>query len=308
MGKKVLVATEKPFAKVAVDGIADILKQAAYEMVLLENYKAKDDLLKAVAAADAVIIRSDVVDEAVLAAGSALKIVVRAGAGYDNVDLNAASARGVVVMNTPGQNSNAVAELVFALMLYLARGAFSGKSGSELRGKKIGLQAYGAVGRCVTPIAKGFGMDVCAFDPFVKAEDIKKDGVTPLGALEELYKACDYVSLHIPKTKETVNSVNSALLGLMKKGAALINTARAEVVDEPSLLKMFAERPDFKYGADVAPACAAEIAAKYPGRFVFTAKKMGAQTEEANVNAGLAAARQIVAFFEKGDKTFQVNK
>ena len=234
--------------------------------------------------------------------------MVRAGAGYDNVDLNAASARKVVVMNTPGQNSNAVAELVFALMLYLARGAFSGKSGSELRGKRIGLQAYGAVGRCVAPIAKGFGMDVSAFDPYVPAETMQKDGVLPVASLEELYKSCDYVSIHIPKTKETVNSVNFALLGQMKKGAALINTARAEVIDEPSLLKMFAERLDFKYGADVAPACAAEITATYPGRFVFTAKKMGAQTEEANVNAGLAAARQIVAFFENGDKTFQVNK
>ena len=308
MGKKVLVATEKPFAKVAVNGIADILKKAGYEMVLLENYKAKDDLLKFVAGVDAVIFRSDIIDEAVLAAGGGLKIVVRAGAGYDNVDLNAATARKVVVMNTPGQNSNAVAELVFALMLYLARGAFSGKSGTELRGKKIGLQAYGAVGRCVAPVAKGFGMEVCAFDPFVKAEDIKKDGVIAVSSLEELYKTCDYVSLHIPKTKETANSVNASLLGQMKKGAVLINTARAEVIDEPSLLKMFAERPDFKYGADVAPACAAEIAEKFAGRFVFTAKKMGAQTEEANVNAGLAAARQIVAFFEKGDKTFQVNK
>jgi len=308
MGKKVLVATEKPFAKVAVNGIADILKKAGYEMVLLENYKGKDDLLKSVAGVDAVIFRSDIIDEAVLAAGGGLKIVVRAGAGYDNVDLNAATARKVVVMNTPGQNSNAVAELVFALMLYLARGAFSGKSGTELRGKKIGLQAYGAVGRCVAPVAKGFGMEVCAFDPFVKAEDIKKDGVIPVSSLEELYKTCDYVSLHIPKTKETANSVNASLLGQMKKGAVLINTARAEVIDEPSLLKMFAERPDFKYGADVAPACAAEIAEKFAGRFVFTAKKMGAQTEEANVNAGLAAARQIVAFFEKGDKTFQVNK
>jgi D-3-phosphoglycerate dehydrogenase len=201
-----------------------------------------------------------------------------------------------------------VSELVFALMLNLARGAFSGKSGSELRGKKIGLQAYGAVGRCVTPIAKGFGMEVYAFDPYVPAEAIKKDGVIPVNSLDELYKTCDYVSIHIPKTKETVNSINFALLSQMKKGAALINTARAEVIDEPSLLKMFAERPDFKYGADVAPACAAEIVEKFAGRFVFTAKKMGAQTEEANVNAGLAAARQIVAFFEKGDKTFQVNK
>jgi len=308
MGKRILLATEKPFAKIAVQGISEIFKKAGYEMIPFESYKTQEDLQKAVAAVDGMIIRSDIVDEAVLAAAANLKIVVRAGAGYDNIDLKAASAKGVVAMNTPGQNSNAVAELVFALMLYLARGAFSGKSGSELRGKKIGLQAYGAVGRCVTPIAKGFGMEVFAFDPFVSAEAIKKDGVTALNSLEELYKTCDYVSVHIPKTKETVNSINFALLSQMKKGAMLINTARAEVVDEPSVLKMFAERPDFKYGADVAPACAAEIAEKFAGRFAFTAKKMGAQTEEANVNAGLAAARQIVAFFEKGDKTFQVNK
>jgi D-3-phosphoglycerate dehydrogenase len=308
MGKKILLATEKPFAKIAVQGISEIFKKAGYEMVPLESYKAKEDLLKAVADVDGMIIRSDIADEAVLNAAAKLRIVVRAGAGYDNIDLKAATAKNIVAMNTPGQNSNAVAELVFALMLYLARAAFSGKSGSELRGKKIGLQAYGAVGRCVAPIAKGFGMDVYAFDPYVAAEAMKKDGVIPVPALDELYKNCDYVSLHIPKTKETVNSINFDLLAKMKKGAALINTARAEVVDEPSLLRMFAERPDFKYGADVAPACAAEIAEKFPGRFVFTAKKMGAQTEEANVNSGLAAARQIVAFFEKGDKTFQVNK
>lgn len=308
MGKKILMATEKPFAKVAVQGIQDIFKKAGYELVPLENYKAKEDLLKAVVDADGMIIRSDIADEAVLNAGAKLKIVVRAGAGYDNIDLKAATAKGIVAMNTPGQNSNAVAELVFALMLYVARGAFSGKSGSELRGKKLGLQAYGAVGRCVTPIAKGFGMEVLAFDPFVPAEAMKKDGVVPAATLDEIYQSCDYVSIHIPKTKETANSINFALLSKMKKGAVLINTARAEVVDEPSLLKMFAERPDFRYGADVAPACAAEIQEKYAGRFVFTAKKMGAQTEEANVNAGLAAARQIVAFFEKGDKTFQVNK
>jgi D-3-phosphoglycerate dehydrogenase len=308
MGKKILLATEKPFAKIAVAGISEIFRKAGYEVVPLENYTSKEDLLKAVADVDGMIIRSDIVDEAVLAAAVQLKIVVRAGAGYDNIDLKAATAKGVVAMNTPGQNSNAVAELVFALMLYLARGAFSGKSGSELRGKKLGLQAYGAVGRCVTPIAKGFGMDVVAFDPFIPAAAIQKDGVVAVSSLEELYKTCDYVSVHIPKTKETVNSIHSALLATMKKGAMLINTARAEVIDEPSLLKMFAERPDFKYGADVAPACAGEIAEKYAGRFVFTAKKMGAQTEEANVNAGLAAARQIVDFFEKGDKTFQVNK
>jgi D-3-phosphoglycerate dehydrogenase len=308
MGRKILLATEKPFAKIAVEGIREIFKNAGYEMVPLENYKAKEDLLNAVADAEGMIIRSDIVDEAVIAAAAKLQIVVRAGAGFDNIDLKAASARKIVAMNTPGQNSNAVAELVFALMLYLARGAFSGKSGSELRGKKIGLQAYGAVGRCVTPIAKGFGMEVCAYDPFVAAEAMKKDGIQAVSALDELYKTCDYVSIHIPKTKETVNSIHFDLLAKMKKGAMLINTARAEVVDEPSLLRMFEERPDFKYGADVAPTCAVEIAEKYAGRSVFTAKKMGAQTEEANVNSGLAAARQIVAFFEKGDKTFQVNK
>lgn len=308
MGRKILMATEKPFAKVAVQGIQDIFKKAGYELVALENYKAKEDLLQAVADADGMIIRSDIADEAVLNAGARLKIVVRAGAGYDNIDLKAASARGIVAMNTPGQNSNAVAELVFALMLYLARAAFSGKSGTELRGKTLGLQAFGAVGRCVAPIAKGFGMELFAFDPYVDDAVMRASDVTPVKSLDEIYKTCDYVSIHIPKTKETANSINFELLAKMKKGAVLINTARAEVVDEPSLLRMFAERPDFKYGADVAPACAAEIAEKYAGRFAFTAKKMGAQTEEANVNAGLAAARQIVAFFEKGDKTFQVNK
>jgi len=211
-------------------------------------------------------------------------------------------------MNTPGQNANAGAELVFGLMLNLARRGYSGKDGTELRGKKIGLLAYGAVGKCMTPIANGFGMEVFAFDPFVQADIIKKDGVHPAASKEELFQNCDYVSLHIPKTKETVNSINFDLLAKMKKGAALINTARAEVVDEPSLLKMFAERSDFLYGADVAPSCAAEIAEKYPGRFFFTAKKLGAQTAEANINAGLAAARQIVGFLERGDKTFQVNK
>jgi D-3-phosphoglycerate dehydrogenase len=307
MEKKILLATEKPFAKAAVEGIREIFKKAGYEMIPLESYKSRDDLIKAVAGVDGMIIRSDIADEAVLNAGSNLRIVVRAGAGYDNIDLKAATARNIVAMNTPGQNSNAVAELVFGLMLYLARGAFSGKSGSELRGKKLGLQAYGAVGRCVTPIAKGFGMQLYAYDPYVPAEAMAKDGIVPVSSLDELYKNCDYVSVHIPKTKETVNSIQFDLLSKMKKGAVLINTARAEVVDEPSLLKMFAERPDFRYGADVAPACAQEIAGKYAGRFVFTAKKMGAQTEEANVNAGLAAARQIVAFFEKGDKSFQVN-
>jgi D-3-phosphoglycerate dehydrogenase len=307
MPKKVLVATEKPFAKVAVAGIAEIFQKANYETVLLESYKEKGDLLKAVADVDGLIIRSDVVDADVLKAAAKLKIVVRAGAGYDNIDLKAAAAQGVVAMNTPGQNSNAVAELVFGLMVTLARRGFSGKDGTELRGKKIGIHAYGNVGKYVALVAKGFGMDVFGFDPFIPAARMEADGVTPVGTVEELYRNCEYVSLHLPKTKDTVKSINYALLSTMKKGAIVINTARAEVVDEAGLVQMMEARPDFMYGADVAPECAADFAAKFAGRFCFTAKKIGAQTAEANINAGLAAARQIVGFFEKGDKTFQVN-
>ncbi|NLI46899.1 MAG: 3-phosphoglycerate dehydrogenase [Acidobacteria bacterium] len=307
MSRKVLVATEKPFAKVAVTGIADILKGAGYEMVLLENYKDVADFHKAVADVDALIIRSDLVTPEVLEAGKKLKLVVRAGAGYDNVDLKAATAKGVVVMNTPGQNSNAVGELVFGLMLQLARRGYTGKSGTELRGKKIGLHAYGNVGRAVAAIAKGFGMTIHAVDPYVDKAVIEAEGIHACASVKDMYKACDYVSLHLPKTKETIGSINFELMSLLPKGAAVINTARAEVVDEPSLLKMFAERPDFMYAADVEPACKAEIEAKYAGRYFFTAKKMGAQTEEANINAGLAAARQIVGFFEKGDAKFKVN-
>ena len=307
MSKRVLVATEKPFAKVAVAGIADIFQKASYELVLLESYKEKADLLKAVADVDAVIIRSDIVDAEVLKAAPNVKIVVRAGAGYDNIDLKAAAAQGVVAMNTPGQNSNAVAELVFGLMITLARKGFSGKDGTELRGKKIGIHAYGNVGKYVAMVAKGFGMEVCGFDPYVPAEKMKAEGVTPVSSVEELYRTCDYISLHLPKTKETVKSVNFDLLSKTKKGAALINTARAEVIDETGLVQMMEARPDFLYGADVAPECAADFAAKFAGRYCFTSKKMGAQTAEANINAGLAAARQIVNFFEKSDKTFQVN-
>jgi D-3-phosphoglycerate dehydrogenase len=307
MSKKVLVATEKPFAKTAVTGIGEILKQAGYEMILLENYKDPADLRKAVAGADALIVRSDLVTPEVLAAGPNLKLVVRAGAGYDNIDLKAATARNVVVMNTPGQNSNAVAELVFGLMLQLARRGYTGKSGTELRGKKLGLHGFGNVGRCVAAIAKGFGMEMHGIDPYIDKAVMAAEGIHTCGTVEDMYAACDYVSLHIPKTKETVGSINFALMSRMPKGAALINTARAEVVDEPSLLKMFADRPDFLYAADVEPACKAELAEKYAGRFFFTAKKMGAQTEEANINAGLAAARQIVAFFEQGDARFKVN-
>lgn len=308
MSKKVLVATEKPFAKIAVDGIAKILKEAGYEMVKLENYKEKGDLLKAVADVDAIIFRSDIIDAEVLQAAKKVKITVRAGAGYDNVDLKAATEKGVVVMNTPGQNANAVAELVFGLMLQLARRHYSGKSGTELRGKAIGLHGYGAVGRCVAAIAKGFGMEICAYDPYIKPEVMKADGVKPVDKADELYKHCDYISLHIPKTKETAGSINWNLLSLMKPDAVLVNSARAEVVDEAALLKMYEERPKFMYGTDVEPAGKAAIVEKYADRFFCTLKKAGAQTEEANINAGLAAARQIVDFFEKGDVRFQVNK
>ncbi len=307
MAKKVLVATEKPFSKIAVEKIAAVLKEAGYELVLLENYTDRQDLLQAVAGVDALIVRSDKITAEVLDAAPQLKIVVRAGAGYDNIDLKTATARDMVVMNTPGQNSNAVAELVFGLMLNLARRGYTGKSGTELRGKTIGIHAYGNVGRFVALIAKGFGMDILAFDPFVDEAVMKADGVTPVKSAEDLYSRCDYISLHLPKIKETIGFVNFDLLSKMKKGATLVNTARAEVVDEPSLIRMLTEREDFMYASDIAPECKDDIASRFPGRHFFTAKKMGAQTAEANINAGIAAARQIVGFFEKGDLTFKVN-
>ncbi len=305
---KVLVATDKPFAKVAVEGIRKVVEAAGFELALLEKYTEVSQFLTAVADADALIVRSDLVTAEVLDAAKQLKIVVRAGAGFDNIDLEAATKHGVVVMNTPGQNSNAVAELAFAMMLYQARGGFTGKSGFELRGKTLGLHAFGYVGKCMAAIAKGFGMKLFAYDPFLSAEDIAKEGVTPVASAEELYEKCRYVSLHMPANAKTKLSINYALLSRMPKGATLVNTARAEVIHEEDLLRVFEERPDFVYLSDVAPACKADIEAKYPGRFLFTAKKMGAQTEEANTNAGIAAAEQIRDFILKGDKRFQVNK
>jgi D-3-phosphoglycerate dehydrogenase len=307
MSKKVLVATEKPFAKIAVDGIREVVEKAGLELVLLENYTETSQFLAAVENADALIVRSDKVTAEVLAAAKALKIVVRAGAGYDNVDCAAATAKDVVVMNTPGQNSNAVAELAFGLMLALARRKYTGKAGTELRGKTLGIHAYGNVGKYVATIAKGFGMKLVAFDPFVSAEAMRADGIEPLDTVERLYEISDYVSLHIPANEKTKKSINVALLSKMKKGAALINTARKEVIDEEGMLQMMAQRPDFRYGSDIAPDCAAQMTEKYADRTFFTAKKMGAQTEEANINAGIAAARQIALFFEKGDLTFKVN-
>jgi len=305
--RKVLIATEKPFAPVAVEGIKGVLDQAGYETILLEKYASVDEWKQAAADVDAMIIRSDKATADVIEAAKNLKVIVRAGAGYDNIDLEACTKRGIVAMNTPGQNSNAVAELAFGMMIYQIRNAFNGKSGTELRGKKLGIHAYGNVGKFIAQIAKGFGMELYAFDPFVKNNDIEKDGIKPLATVEELYKTCDVVSLHIPANDKTKKSIGYELLSLMPKGSMLVNTARKEVIDEEGLLKLMEERPDFKYLSDIAPGCREEIEAKYPGRFVFTAKKMGAQTSEANVNAGIAAATQIVNYIEKGDEQFKVN-
>ncbi|TVR43340.1 MAG: 3-phosphoglycerate dehydrogenase [Bacteroidia bacterium] len=305
--KKVLVATEKPFAPAAVDGIREVLDKAGYELVLLEKYTSADEWKEAAADVDAMIIRSDKATADIIGAAPNLKVIVRAGAGYDNIDLEACTQNGVVAMNTPGQNSNAVAELAFGMMLYHVRKGFNGTSGSELRGKKLGIHAYGNVGKCVATIAKGFGMEIFAFDPFVDNADIQKDGVKALETEKELYQTCDFVSLNIPANDKTKKSIGYDLMMGMPAKAALVNTARKEVIDEDGLLKVMAERDDFNYLSDVAPDCRQEIENSYPGRFVFTAKKMGAQTAEANINAGIAAATQIVNFLEKGDHTFQVN-
>ena len=305
---KVLVATVKPFAPAAVNQIREIIEKAGYEFGLLEKYGNQEDLVNAVADADALIIRSDKVDADVFAAASRLKIVVRAGAGYDNIDLEAASAKDVVAMNTPGQNSNAVAELALGMMVYMARNQLNGTSGTELSGKTLGIHAYGYVGKLVAKIAMGFGMEVYAFDPYIPREVMEDDGVTCLDSAKALYETCQYISLHIPATAETRGSINHDLLSAMPQGAVLVNTARKEVVDEFSLEKVLEGRPDFRYVSDIAPDNAAQLKDKYPDSCFFTPKKMGAQTAEANINAGVAAAKQIVAVLEEGDRTFQVNK
>lgn len=305
---KVLVATDKPFAKVAVDGIKAVLDKAGYELALLERYTEKKQLLDAVADANAIIVRSDIIDAEVISAAKNLKIVVRAGAGFDNVDLEAATKAGVCVMNTPGQNANAVAELAFGLMVYAIRNFYNGTSGTELMGKKLGIHAYGNVGRNVARVAKGFGMDIYAFDAYCPAEVIEKDGVKALKSVEELYSTCQFISLHIPATAETKNSINNSLLSRMPKGALLLNTARKEVIDEAGLIKTMEERPDFRYITDILPAANEEFAGKFPGRYFSTPKKMGAQTAEANINAGIAAANQIVGFLKDGIEKFRVNK
>ena len=305
---KVLLATQKPFAAKAVEGIVSILTEAGHEVVKLEKYAEQADLVKAVADVNAIIIRSDKVTREVIEAAPALKIVVRAGAGYDNVDLEAATEKGIVVMNTPGQNSNAVAELALGLMIFMARTQFTPATGSELQGKRLGVQAYGNVGRLVGQKAKALGMKIHALDPFLTDQQIIDGGADPVHSVEELYSASDYLSIHIPALPATIKSIGYDLITKMPKGATLVNTARKEVIDEDGLLKALEERPDLKYVADVMPDNYALLQEKFGARVFATPKKMGAQTSEANVNAGLAAARQIADFFATGNRKFQVNK
>jgi D-3-phosphoglycerate dehydrogenase len=304
---KILVATVKPFSKEAVDRIREVVRDSGNEFALIEKYASQKELIDGVRDADALIVRSDNIDAEVLNAAKKLKIVVRAGAGYDNIDLDTASEKNIVVMNTPGQNSNAVAELAFGMLLFMNRNGFTPGTGSELRGKKLGIHAYGYVGRIVSLIGKGFGMKVYAFDPFIDKVYIENDGVKAETSAEDLYKKCEYVSVHIPANEKTRQSINYDLLKLMPKGATLVNTARKEVIHEDSLLKMFQVREDFRYLSDIAPDCKEDIEKDYEGRCFFTPKKMGAQTAEANMNAGLAAANQIVKFFSDGDTKFKVN-
>lgn len=306
---KILVATEKPFAKKAVDGIREIVEGAGYELALLEKYTDKGQLLEAVADADALIIRSDKVTSEVIAAAKNLRIVVRAGAGYDNVDLAAATERGIVVMNTPGQNSNAVAELAIAMMIYMSRNRFTPGTGSEIQGKTLGIHAYGNVGKLVGRKGKAMGMKVVAYDPFIADGAVfAADGVEQVASVEELYKRSDFLSLHIPATPQTVGSIGYDLLMSMPKGATLVNTARKEVIDEAGVMRALTEREDLKYITDIAAGNQAELDEKFGKRVFATPKKMGAETAEANINAGLAAARQVVDFLKNGNRKFQVNK
>lgn len=308
MSKKVLVATQKPFAPLAVKEIKKICEETGYELILNEKYAEQSDLVNAVKDVDALIVRSDKVTQEVIENADNLKVVVRAGAGYDNLDCDAATQKNIICMNTPGQNSNAVAELAFGMMLYFARGKFNGKSGLELKGKTIGIHAYGNVGVNVARIAKGFDMKVIAFDPYVDNAKMEADGVKPVETVEELYNISDYVSVHIPSIPATQKFIDLRLISIMKPGATIINTARKEVVCEESMIKVLANRTDLKYASDIAPVRADEMIEKFGDRVFFTPKKMGAQTLEANVNAGVASIKQIIAYFQNGDTTFQVNK
>ena len=309
MSKTVLIATVKPFSADAKAQVVSTLEKAGYSARVLEKYGDQAELIAAVGDVDALIVRSDKIDGEVLDAAKQLRLVVRAGAGYDTIDCAAAKQRDVAVMNTPGQNANAVAELAIGMMVYLARGCFQPKPGTELRGKTLGIHAFGAVGRAVATIAKGFGMTVLAYDAFVAAADIEAAGVSVKSSAEELYKSSDYVSINLPVTAETKRSIGKALLSLVPKGGTVVNTARAEVINEEELLEILTEREDLRYATDVAPSAdtKAAIADKLADRVYMTPKKMGAQTKEANLNAGLAAANQIIGFFERGERKFIVN-
>ena len=305
---KVLIATEKPFASVALDGIKKEVENCGNQLLLLEKYTDKGQLIEAVADADALIVRSDKITPEVIDAAKELKIIVRAGAGYDSIDTAYAKQKGIIVENTPGQNSNAVAELVFGLLVYAVRNFYNGKAGTELKGKKIGILAFGNVGRNVARIAKGFGMDIYAYDAYCPKEVIEAAGVTAVENQEKLFEICDVVSLHIPSTPETKQSINANLVSKMKQGAVLVNTARKEIINEPELLELLQKRTDLKFVTDIKPELNDEFAEKLDGRYFSTPKKMGAQTAEANINAGIAAARQINAYFTDGCTKYQVNK
>lgn len=305
---KVLLATQKPFAEAAVNGIRGIVEAAGHELALLEKYTGTEQLLEAVRDADALIVRSDKVNAEVIEAAPQLKIVVRAGAGYDNLDLDTCTKHNIVAMNTPGQNANAVAELAIAMMIYMSRNQFTPGTGREIKGTKVGIQAYGNVGRLVAQKAKALGMEIMAFDPFVPAEKMQEEGVEPASSLEQMYSQCNFISLHIPAIPQTIKSIGYELVGKMPKGACLVNTARKEVIDEEGLIAIMSEREDLKYITDIAPDLKDEMADKFGKRFFATPKKMGAETAEANINAGLAAAHQIVDFFATGCTKFQLNK
>ncbi len=305
---KIPIATEKPFAAAAVNGIRETAAKGGLDVVLLEKYTDKAQLLEAVADADALIVRSDKVTEEVINAAKSLKIVVRAGAGYDNLDLPACTSRGIVAMNTPGQNANAVAELAISMIIYMSRNQFTPGTGTEISGKKIGIQAYGNVGRLVAKKAQALGMEIMAFDPFVADDIMKADNVVPAGSLEQMYSECNFISLHIPATPQTIGSIGYDLISRMPAGGCLLNTARKEIINEAELVKVLTDRPDLKYVTDIAAGCQNELNEKFGKRVFATPKKMGAETAEANINAGIAAARQIVDFFTAGCTRFQVNK
>jgi len=308
MDKTILIATEKPFAAEAIDHIKSIINNdSGFELELLENYKDRNDLVNAVSNADALVVRSDMVTKQVVGASQRLKVMVRAGSGFDNIDLEAASAKDIVVMNTPGQNANAVAELAFGLLITMIRGKYDGLPGTELKGKTIGMHGYGNIGRCMAVIAKGFGMQTQAYDPYVESVLLENDRVTAIDTLEQLYSTSDFISLNIPANMETIGTVNYGLLSKTKKHVVLVNTARKEIIDEPDLMKIFEEKNGFCYCSDISPDTKDFYIEKYPERTFFTSKKMGAQTAEANVNAGVAAVNQIIRYFDSGDITFQVN-